>query len=85
MVTTRRSVRAARRAWDRATRAQQARAPARLGVQPPRGAVVEDALGGVEAARAGDFGLVVEVDRVGHAGALRQHDVVVSNLAELLA
>ena len=62
-------------------------AAAMLGVEPSRGAVFEDALAGVEAARAGDFGLVVGVDRVGQAGALRQHgaDVVVSDLAELLA
>jgi beta-phosphoglucomutase-like phosphatase (HAD superfamily) len=47
--------------------------------------VFEDALAGVEAGRAGGFGLVVGVDRVGHAGALREHgaDVVVSDLVEL--
>ena len=43
------------------------RAAAMLGVEPSRGAVFEDALAGVEAARAGDFGLVVGVDRVGQA------------------
>jgi len=59
-----------------------------LGVQPAEAAVFEDALSGVEAGRAGGFGLVVGVDRVGgdHAQALREHgaDVVVSDLAELL-
>jgi beta-phosphoglucomutase family hydrolase len=58
----------------------------RLGVQPSRAAVFEDALAGVEAGRAGRFGLVVGVDRTGHAEALREHgaDLVVSDLAELL-
>ncbi len=57
-----------------------------LGVGPPEAAVFEDALAGVAAGRAGDFGLVVGVDRVGQADALRAHgaDVVVSDLAELL-
>jgi len=46
----------------------------------------EDALAGVEAGRAGRFGFVVGVDRVGQAEALRAHgaDVVVGDLAELL-
>lgn len=58
----------------------------RLGVPPEHAAVFEDALAGVEAGRAGGFGLVVGVDRVGHADALREHgaDVVVADLAELL-
>ncbi len=58
----------------------------RLGVQPGEAAVFEDALSGVEAGRAGHFGIVVGVDRVGHAPALREHgaDVVVQDLAELL-
>ena len=57
-----------------------------LGVTPAQAAVFEDALAGVEAGRAGDFGLVVGVDRVGQAEALRAHgaDVVVQDLAELL-
>ncbi|NAZ85300.1 HAD family hydrolase [Kineococcus indalonis] len=57
-----------------------------LGVPPERAAVFEDALSGVEAGRAGRFGFVVGVDRVGHADALREHgaDVVVQDLAELL-
>ena len=58
-----------------------------LGVPPARAAVFEDALAGVAAGRAGGFGLVVGVDRVGQVGELREHgaDVVVKDLAELLA
>jgi beta-phosphoglucomutase family hydrolase len=57
-----------------------------LGVSPDQAAVYEDALAGVEAGRAGGFKLVVGVDRVGQADALRDHgaDVVVEDLAELL-
>ncbi|MFI1584123.1 HAD family hydrolase [Embleya sp. NPDC020630] len=58
-----------------------------LGVAPAHAAVFEDALAGVAAGRAGDFGHVVGVDRVGQAEELRRHgaDVVVSDLDELLA
>ncbi|HEY1511348.1 MAG TPA: beta-phosphoglucomutase family hydrolase [Solirubrobacteraceae bacterium] len=58
----------------------------KLGVEPRGAAVFEDALAGVEAGRAGGFGVVVGVDRVGQAAALRRHgaDLVVSDLAELL-
>lgn len=58
-----------------------------LGVPPGQAAVFEDALAGVAAGRAGEFGLVVGVDRVGQADALREHgaDVVVTDLADLLA
>jgi HAD superfamily hydrolase (TIGR01509 family) len=57
-----------------------------LGVDPELAVVFEDALSGVEAGRAGGFGFVVGVDRVGQADALRAHgaDVVVTDLAELL-
>jgi beta-phosphoglucomutase family hydrolase len=57
-----------------------------LGVEPAEAAVFEDALSGVAAGRAGNFGLVVGVDRVGHADDLRSSgaDVVVDDLAELL-
>lgn len=57
-----------------------------LGVDPEHCAVFEDATSGVEAGRAGRFGLVVGVDRVGQAEALREHgaDIVVSDLSELL-
>lgn len=59
----------------------------RLGVPPARAAVVEDALAGVEAGRAGGFGLVVGVDRSGRGRELaaRGADVVVESLAELEA
>jgi beta-phosphoglucomutase family hydrolase len=58
----------------------------RLGVEPAQAAVFEDALAGVEAGRAGSFGHVIGVDRVGQRDALRAHgaDVVVDDLAELL-
>jgi beta-phosphoglucomutase family hydrolase len=58
----------------------------RLGVHPKQAAVFEDALAGVEAGRAGEFGWVVGVDRVGQAGALKRHgaDMVVRDLADLL-
>lgn len=57
-----------------------------LGVTPPQAAVFEDALAGVAAGRAGRFGFVVGVDRVGQADELRRQgaDVVVTDLAELL-
>jgi beta-phosphoglucomutase family hydrolase len=57
-----------------------------LGVEAHQAAVFEDALAGVAAGRAGAFGLVVGVDRVGQADALRRHgaDVVVQDLAELM-
>ena len=57
-----------------------------LGVEPEAAAVFEDALAGVEAGRAGHFGVVVGVDRVGQAEALHAHgaDIVVNDLAELL-
>ncbi|MEU1383298.1 HAD family hydrolase [Streptomyces albidoflavus] len=56
-----------------------------LGVEPSHAAVFEDALAGMEAGRAGHFGYVVGVDRVGQADALRAHgaDRVVKDLAEL--
>jgi beta-phosphoglucomutase family hydrolase len=59
---------------------------AELGVEPTEAAVFEDALAGVEAGRAGGFGIVVGVDRVGQAAALKEHgaDVVVQDLDELL-
>ena len=58
-----------------------------LSVEPSAAVVFEDALAGVQAGRAGSFGFVVGVDRVGQADALRAHgaDVVVKDLAELLA
>ena len=58
----------------------------RLGVTAARSVVVEDAVSGVQAGRAGDFGLVVGVDREGDPQRLRDAgaDLVVSDLAELL-
>jgi len=57
-----------------------------LGAEPAQAAVFEDAEAGVAAGRAGRFGLVVGVDRTGHAEALREHgaDIVVQALTELL-
>ena len=57
-----------------------------LGVEPGAAVVFEDALSGVAAGRAGSFGYVVGVDRVGQAPALAASgaDVVVTDLAELL-
>ncbi|MGV9556908.1 HAD family hydrolase [Streptomyces sp. NPDC003522] len=58
-----------------------------LGVAPDRAAVFEDALAGMDAGRAGHFGYVVGVDRVGQRDALYAHgaDVVVKDLADLAA
>lgn len=57
-----------------------------LGLEPAQAVVYEDALAGVAAGRAGKFGFVVGVDRVGQAKELKSHgaDVVVKDLAELL-
>lgn len=59
---------------------------AELGLAPSAVAVFEDALAGVEAGRAGGFGYVIGVDRVGQAAALRDRGahVVVRDLSELL-
>jgi beta-phosphoglucomutase family hydrolase len=59
----------------------------RLGVDAGQAAVFEDAPAGVAAGRAGGFGFVVGVDRGGEAETLHGEgaDVVVSDLAELLA
>jgi beta-phosphoglucomutase family hydrolase len=57
-----------------------------LGLPPEAAAVFEDALAGVAAGRAGQFGCVVGVDRVGQADELRAHGatIVVKDLGELL-
>ncbi|WP_154792596.1 HAD family hydrolase [Occultella kanbiaonis] len=57
-----------------------------LGVAPAQAAVIEDAIAGVQAGRAGSFGYVVGVDRLDQAAELAANgaDVVVSDLAELL-
>ena len=58
------------------------------GAAPAAAAVFEDATAGVQAGRAGGFGIVVGVNRLddAHAQALRTHgaDVVVADLADLL-
>ena len=61
-------------------------AASRLGVPPSGAVVVEDAVSGVAAGRAGNFGLVVGVDRGAGHETLREHgaDIVVDDLAELL-
>lgn len=61
-------------------------AAALLGASPRRAVVVEDAISGVQAGRSGGFGLVIGVDRKGHADALLKNgaDVVVTDLKEML-
>ena len=56
-----------------------------LGVEPSRAVVIEDALSGVEAGSAGNFGLVIGVARKGNAEELRRHGahLVVNDLGEL--
>lgn len=58
-----------------------------LGVEPERAAVVEDAIAGVQAGRAGNFGLVIGVDRKGDPESLSRNgaDIVVKDLKELLS
>lgn len=58
----------------------------RLGVDPARTVVVEDATSGVAAGRAGDFAVVIGVDRGAGADALLAHGAtfVVADLDELL-
>jgi len=57
-----------------------------LDAKPAAAAVFEDSLAGVSAARSGQFGLVVGVNRNDHAEALKTYgaDTIVSDLAELL-
>jgi beta-phosphoglucomutase-like phosphatase (HAD superfamily) len=61
------------------------RVAARLGVGPEQTTLIEDAVSGIAAGRAGNFGLVVGVDRGAGRDALRKAgaDVVVADLAEL--
>ena len=61
-------------------------AAAQLGVPAARAVVVEDAESGVASGRAGNFGLVVGVDRGAGADVLLEQgaDLVVQDLAELL-
>jgi len=55
-----------------------------VGVDPDRCIVVEDAVSGVEAGEAGNFGFVLGIDRGGHADRLRRAgaDLVVGDLSE---
>ncbi len=57
----------------------------RLGVEPGRAAVVEDALSGVKAAHAGGVGLVIGIDRAGRPRGLIESgaDIVVSDLKDV--
>jgi beta-phosphoglucomutase family hydrolase len=57
-----------------------------FGVPAAQAAVFEDAVAGVQAGRAGGFGFVVGVDRVGHADELAENgaSVVVADLADML-
>jgi HAD superfamily hydrolase (TIGR01509 family) len=63
------------------------RAAELLGATPPEAVGVEDARSGVQAGRAGGFGLVVGVARHGGAEELAEAgaDVVVADLADTLA
>jgi alpha,alpha-trehalase len=55
------------------------------GANPSRSMVVEDAIAGVQAGRAGGFGLVLGVDRHGEADSLREHgaDWVISDFRQV--
>jgi len=58
----------------------------RLGVEPTRAVIFEDAISGVQAGRNGNFGLVIGVARKGNAEELRHHGahLVVNDLGELV-
>lgn len=57
-----------------------------LDVPAPRSVVVEDAIAGVQAGRAGGFGLVIGIDHHGDRADLLEHgaDIVVEDLREIL-
>lgn len=57
----------------------------RLGATPEQSVVVEDAIAGVAAGKAGGFALVIGVDRTGQAAELEANgaDIVIEDLAEL--
>lgn len=57
----------------------------RLGVEPARTVVVEDAIAGVQAGRHGKFGLVIGVARKGDRAVLLEHgaDIVVEDLRDI--
>jgi beta-phosphoglucomutase family hydrolase len=58
----------------------------RLGADPTRSVVIEDAISGVQAGRKGNFGFVIGVARKGNAEELRRNGahLVVSDLGELV-
>ena len=58
----------------------------RLGVEPARAVVIEDAISGVQAGSNGNFGLVIGVARKGNAVELQNNgaDLVVTDLGELI-
>lgn len=60
-------------------------AAARLGADPARTVVVEDAIAGVQAARRGGFAVVIGVARADNRAALQENgaDLVVADLAEI--
>ncbi len=57
-----------------------------LDTEPTRAVVVEDAISGVQAGRAGNFGLVIGVDRHGEPDSLKNNgaDIVVDDLDKFL-
>ena len=61
-------------------------AAAELEVEPARAVVIEDAISGVAAGKAGGFALVIGIDHHGDTTALRENgaDIVVESLLELL-
>jgi alpha,alpha-trehalase len=61
-------------------------AASELDVEPARAVIIEDAISGVAAGRAGGFALIVGIDHHGDKAALRESgaDVVVESLLELL-
>ena len=58
----------------------------KLDVHPSRAVVIEDAISGVQSGRAGNFGLVIGVDRRGHGDLLKENgaDIVLTDVGELL-
>ena len=57
----------------------------KLGVQPSRAIVVEDAISGVQAGKKGKFGWVIGVDRTDHAADLMENgaNIAVTDLREI--
>ena len=57
-----------------------------LGVEPARAVVIEDAISGIQAGSAGNFGLVIGVARKGNAEELKHHGahLVINDLGELV-